>query len=1061
MNLPLPVSRNHMTPPTGRPGLCWRHFALSLWAFLLAMWLTGGSAHAQTFSYTTDWMGNTLSSSSGAHVPNGIDGIAITPSGTIYSNSWYDEAGAEVAEFNTSGAWVNFTAYLHGFSRTGGYAIAANSTYVYVAMTQGEDLANPIETGTLAGDPLVNGNGLPEYPVNNSGSPSYKAVTGNTWTCISRYTLTGGLTAIPTYGYGQGETYTLVSTTENDSEISPSKNPDVASIGTSGPILGIAANNSYVWVSDYANNTIHIYNASNMAPIATWTGIPSPGAMALDSTTGILWVVENAENNTSSSIVGYSSTVTATATAKGGSIACGTGDQVGAPNALAIDSSDRLLVADNGNFPTTISSGTAAPFVMYPKPNVAQIAVYTTTASGPPVYSYTIGQSVFSGSTPGKVGPLAFHDITGLGLDSSGNFYVSMTGDPHDVGTGACLRKFSSDAANPTQTWQLDGMQFVAGGSLDPANLNQFYSSYPGYSMNWANSPTTGTGSGTVATWNMDTFNPGLYPTDKTTTDVTSDWLIPGNAGDNAPLDEDHPMVFEVRDISGKPFLFTDAQAMGDLFGVMRMNGDVAVPAALVGYNRNGWPSDVPKGQYYYWTDTNGDGCMQAGEFSYGTTGAYNPLDITLCGKWVDDNASLWTASRVTSGTGLGELNEITLASTPLNSYGVPQYNFSTPIQTWVAGTNNVTNDTDWTGLVELAYLPASDTMVIAGNTSTHTSGATNLYDVIRVYNHWSTASTTNKLSHAWEADGTQWKGLYAIGSYVFASGEVDDVNAVSIYSLASGTLTGTMTPASTLATTGTNDEDNPINVRILSDGSYVVFQENDLDNNLTIYRWNPSTGPSFPTTNVVDANGYTEIQGTSTSIADQTNQTTFSTNVATAYSANMGGVVELYATGGALTTAPAIVANYGSGKTLTLGITSGSALATSPLDAPSGPATGNNCLSAPTSGSNMGDVTFTMGAITNGVAGEAVTTFSFTLLAETALDGLTVTATATFSDNTTSVVTETVSRDRNGNPPTDNIFYGFVAPAGKSITSVAITSNTTRGDTTYIGDIGFITSVP
>ncbi len=815
-------------------------YPLVVWilAISLAILFSGGSRRAQAITYTTDWMGNTFSGTNGSHVPDGIDAIAVTPGGTIYSNCWYDEAGGEVSVFNSTPAWVSFNAYLHGFSRSGGQAIAVNGTYVYVAMTQGESGNNPITSGSGEGNPLVNGNNLPEYPVNNTGSPNYTPITGNTWDGIRRFTLAGGLTAISTYGYSSDETMIIVSTTENDSQLGTSKNPDGASIGTSSPVLGLAANSSYVWASDFANNKIHVYNASTMAPVATWTGIPNPGKMALDSNTGILWVVENCDNNTSSSVVGFDATITATATPKGGSVACGTGNKVLAPNALAVDSSDRLLIADNGVFPDTMSDGRTAPYVLYPKPDIARVVVYTTTGANP-AYTYTFGESVFSESTPGKVFPTCFHGITGLGFDSSGGFYVSCTGDPHDTGTGTYIRKFSSDVTSASQSWQIVGLQFIAGGSLDPANLDQFYSSYSAYSMNWSNSPASGTGTGTVATWNMDTFDPGLYPTDKTTSDVSTDWLIPGNAGDNDPLSENHPMVFEVRDIGGKPFLFTDALAMGDLLGVMRMNGDVAVPAVLFGYNRNGWPTDVTKTQYYYWNDTNGDGCMQAGEFTAGPATTDNPLSITLCGKWIDDNANIWTIDRVTSGTGLGEIIEMTLASTPLNSYGVPQYNFTTPIDKWVAGSNNVTTDTDWVGLVELAYLPSVDTMILAGNTSIHTAGATNNYDVIRAYPNWSTASTTNKIGHTWEADGTSWKGLYAIGSYVFASTSVNNVNTVSIYALTGGALTGTLTPSG-ISPTGLNDEDNPINVRVLSDGSYVVFQENDLTNNNTIYRWHP-----------------------------------------------------------------------------------------------------------------------------------------------------------------------------------------------------------------------------
>jgi len=1038
----------------------WRGF---LAAFILALVFAAMPSRAQTLNYSTDWLGNTFSGTNNSHVPNGIDAIAVTSTGTVYANCWYDEAGGEISEFSPTPAWVSFTGSLHGYSRSGGYAIAMNSTYLYVAISQGESGNNPITSGSQAGQPLNNGNGLAEYPVNNTGTTgSYSPVTGNYWDCIRRYTLsTGAVSAIPTYGYSSDESMIIVSTTENDSQIGTGTghNPDGASIGTSAPVLGMAANNSYVWVSDNANNAVHVYNASTMQQVGLWS-IPAPGKIVLDPNTNIVWIVENAGNNSSSSINGFDATVPGTPTTKGGgSITCGTGQHTAAPNALAIDASDRLVVADNGVYPETISEGAAAPYVMYPKPDVAQIEVYTLGTS--PAYSYTLGASVFSGSTPGKVTALGFHGITGLAFDSSGNFYVSGIGDPHDVGSGTYLRKLNSDATSATQTWQITGLQFVAGGSLDPANLNQFYSSYSAYSMNWANNPLTGTGTGIAGTWNMDLFNPGLYPTDKTTTDLTSDWLIPGNAGDNAPINENHPMVFEVRDIGGKPFLFTDAMNMGDLLGVMRMNGDVAVPACLFGYDRSGWPSDAGQGKCFYWNDANGDGCMAASEVTAASGNSDNPLGITLCGKWIDDNANIWTCARVTSGASQGEIVEMQLNSTtPLNSYGVPQYNFTSPVDKWVAGANNVTNDTDWTGLVEIAYLPASDTMVVAGNTSTHTSGATNVYEVVRAYNNWSTASTTSKVSHAWEADGTLWKGFYAAGSYVFASQGVNNVNAISVYALGTGTYEGQFTPSG-VSPTGLNDEDNPINVRVLADGTYAVFSENDLTNNLTFYRWSPPNAGDFSTTNVLDTNAHTLVQETSTLTANQTNQTAFASAMTTAYSSGFGGVIEFNIAGETLTSAPAMVAMYASGaKTLSIGLTTNSALAISPLQPSSGPTGVTNCLSAPNAAPNLGNETFTMGAITGGVAGEKVTQFSFTYLTQTVLNGLTVTVVATFSDGTTSTVTDTPV-NRNTSSPTVDTFFGFVAPAGQYITSVALTSNTTRANTTNIDDVAFITSVP
>jgi hypothetical protein len=257
------------------------------------------------------------------------------------------------------------------------------------------------------------------------------------------------------------------------------------------------------------------------------------------------------------------------------------------------------------------------------------------------------------------------------------------------------------------------------------------------------------------------------------------------------------------------------------------------------------------------------------------------------------------------------------------------------------------------------------------------------------------------------------------------------------------------------------NDTDSMYSIKayLRSNGEYMITKDDYNTSKVVIYRWNPATGPTFHTTNVLDTNSHTLVQGTSTANVGQTDQATFASNVASAYANNAGGVVSFDVSGDALTTAPAIVANYAGGaKSLSIGLTTGCFVDVSPLAPPSGTAGVNNCLSAPDSGTSLGDVSFTMGNIVGGQANEKVTSFAFTYLTEAVLNGLTVTVTATFSDQSTSTVTRTVNR--NTSSPIYDTFFGFVAPSGTSIVSVSLTSNTTRGDTTHIDDVGFITSV-
>jgi hypothetical protein len=249
------------------------------------------------------------------------------------------------------------------------------------------------------------------------------------------------------------------------------------------------------------------------------------------------------------------------------------------------------------------------------------------------------------------------------------------------------------------------------------------------------------------------------------------------------------------------------------------------------------------------------------------------------------------------------------------------------------------------------------------------------------------------------------------------------------------------------------------IKAYLRSNGEYMITKDDYNTSKVVIYRWNPTLGPTFHTTNVLDPNGHTLLQATSTANAGQTDQATFASAVSAAYTNNTGGVVSFDVSGDGLTSAPAMVANYAAGaKALNIGLNAGSALDISPLAPPSGTAGVTNCLTGPDTGTGLGDVTFAMGNITGGAANEHVTSFAFTYLTETVLNGLTVTVTATFSDQSTSVVTRTVNR--NTSSPVNDTFYGFVAPAGTYIVSVALTSNTTRGDTTHIDDVGFVTSI-
>ncbi len=54
--------------------------------------------------------------------------------GTVYTNSIWDEAGREARIYKNPDA-IGKASNLHGWGRTGGEAVTANSKYLYIAMT--------------------------------------------------------------------------------------------------------------------------------------------------------------------------------------------------------------------------------------------------------------------------------------------------------------------------------------------------------------------------------------------------------------------------------------------------------------------------------------------------------------------------------------------------------------------------------------------------------------------------------------------------------------------------------------------------------------------------------------------------------------------------------------------------------------------------------------------------------------------------------------------------------------------------------------------------------------
>jgi hypothetical protein len=239
-----------------------------------------------TNAYTTSWIGNTFGGGS-KWVQIQLSTIYVTPDGTVYSNSPWDEAGREVGIYK-NGDVIGKADDLHGWSRMGGQAVTANNKYIYVAMLQG-----------------YAGQRKEDYPSK-----------GTTWYCVRRYDLTGKPAPFPE-GRGWDKSMLIVS--------------------TKSPITGLATAGGELYVSDSGANRVRVYNINTMKELRNFSVI-NPGHIAVDRRSS-LWIIQKASGKNPAKVVHYS---------KQGKQLPEVISDVAQPNAIAVDNKGRLLVADNG-----------------------------------------------------------------------------------------------------------------------------------------------------------------------------------------------------------------------------------------------------------------------------------------------------------------------------------------------------------------------------------------------------------------------------------------------------------------------------------------------------------------------------------------------------------------------------------------------------------------------------------------------------------------------------------------------------------------------------------------
>jgi len=318
-------------------------------------------------------------------------------------------------------------------------------------------------------------------------------------------------------------------------------------------LTGVAVRGGELFLADPQSLTIKVFDSTTMARKREFGLTPeadSPRKMIADKT-GTLWIVQ--EGNAAFRIRAYS---------LDGKYQSREITGVEKPSALAIDPEGRLLACDIGK---------------------AQNIRFYDVAGPTPKLVDTFGQEggVYRAQKPGDATqPDRFCGPAGVGVDAAGNLYVADQ-FPDMTGWGAKLKAFDPQG---THLWTLEGLEFVDGADLDPADLTMAYTKDSAYKLDYG----VATGEGWPhagwehVAWTVDPFR---YPNDP-----------------RLHVRQEGPKVFRH---DGKLFL---ACSFGDGWTtVYRFDGLIAVPAAMFCAGPQPFPPNNPiTDRAWLWMDKNG-----------------------------------------------------------------------------------------------------------------------------------------------------------------------------------------------------------------------------------------------------------------------------------------------------------------------------------------------------------------------------------------------------------------------------------------------------------------------
>ncbi|MBD2766627.1 T9SS type A sorting domain-containing protein [Hymenobacter sp. BT664] len=311
-------------------------------------------------------------------------------------------------------------------------------------------------------------------------------------------------------------------------------------------IEGLYIKNEKMYISNYTDNKVHIYNIITMTEDISWA-VTNPTRITVDNN-GKIWVLQWDPTSSQTpadgptwygkNILSFSNTGV-----PGASIS-----DFEKPKSLAIDNRNQLLVGGLNEH--------------------SQIWKYGNLSGTPSkVGTFGVMNGIFSGVAGQFNNTAKLHWISGIDVDAAGNIYVACR---YGSFWGAAVEKFNEAG---TLQWRIFCGSSLDGGGIDPDNETEVYTKYHHYSLDY--SKTTPGSEWSLKGFTMNRFRYPLDPRVDHLTDVIVRSLGHG--------------VFRIQ---GKLFTTRSDQAGYDLemFRFDRTNdGEVAIPSVIMptGFNYN------------------------------------------------------------------------------------------------------------------------------------------------------------------------------------------------------------------------------------------------------------------------------------------------------------------------------------------------------------------------------------------------------------------------------------------------------------------------------------------